>query len=254
MTDKRSRTLRFIYGAITGCACIVTGFLLIAGCVGIYRSGDRPYSREAVATAFQGISILVYITLALIVFGFLLSLFLPNTRKKGQLPPAHMTLRRLHRKLDITRSGPSLRKDISALQRKRRLHCGITVGLLVIGSTLFLVYACDGAHFHPLDVNSSVSKATLLMLACLGIPAIYGFFAKWAAKRSMDEEIRLMLKFAAKRTEQLPEVHTSNAIWITRLLLLTAAVGILLYGLVSGGTLDVLTKAVNICTECIGLG
>ena len=32
------------------------------------------------------------------------------------------------------------------------------------------------------------------------------------------------------------------------------ALGMLLYGLFSGGAADVLTKAVNICSECIGLG
>ena len=39
-----------------------------------------------------------------------------------------------------------------------------------------------------------------------------------------------------------------------RLILLFAGVGILVYGFFTGGTLDVLTKAINICTECIGLG
>ena len=29
---------------------------------------------------------------------------------------------------------------------------------------------------------------------------------------------------------------------------------LLIYGFISGGTVDVLTKAINICTECIGLG
>ncbi|MBR5524012.1 MAG: thioredoxin [Clostridia bacterium] len=36
--------------------------------------------------------------------------------------------------------------------------------------------------------------------------------------------------------------------------LLVLGVGAVLYGALSGGWLDVLTKAINICTECIGLG
>ena len=36
--------------------------------------------------------------------------------------------------------------------------------------------------------------------------------------------------------------------------ILAAAVLLLIWGFVSGGAADVLTKAINICTECIGLG
>ena len=39
-----------------------------------------------------------------------------------------------------------------------------------------------------------------------------------------------------------------------RYALLIAAAALALFGFFSGGTADVLTKAVNICTECIGLG
>ncbi|MBO5767765.1 MAG: thioredoxin [Clostridia bacterium] len=39
-----------------------------------------------------------------------------------------------------------------------------------------------------------------------------------------------------------------------RISLLIIALFLLVYGYIIGGTADVLTKAVNICTECIGLG
>ena len=37
-------------------------------------------------------------------------------------------------------------------------------------------------------------------------------------------------------------------------MILAVAVSILIYGYMNGGTADVLTKAINICTECVGLG
>jgi len=39
-----------------------------------------------------------------------------------------------------------------------------------------------------------------------------------------------------------------------RCVLVCAAVVLLVYGYLAGGTADVLTKAINICTECVGLG
>jgi len=47
---------------------------------------------------------------------------------------------------------------------------------------------------------------------------------------------------------------TSRQLTLLRLTLLAAGALLLLAGLLSGGTADVLTKAVNICSECIGLG
>ena len=37
-------------------------------------------------------------------------------------------------------------------------------------------------------------------------------------------------------------------------LLLILGISLAIYGFVSGGYVDILTKAIYICTECIGLG
>ncbi len=41
---------------------------------------------------------------------------------------------------------------------------------------------------------------------------------------------------------------------LVRCLLLLAAAGLIALGVLNGGMRDVLIKAINICTECIGLG
>ena len=49
------------------------------------------------------------------------------------------------------------------------------------------------------------------------------------------------------------EAHSRTLLYL-RLALLCVGIGILVYGFFAGGTADVMTKAVNICTECVGLG
>ncbi|MBQ8794562.1 MAG: thioredoxin [Clostridia bacterium] len=51
-----------------------------------------------------------------------------------------------------------------------------------------------------------------------------------------------------------PNTTTNKNVKITRLIILGIAVITLVLGAIFGGYADVLTKAVNICTECIGLG
>jgi hypothetical protein len=58
----------------------------------------------------------------------------------------------------------------------------------------------------------------------------------------------------AKAKEEASPNCSKKSIQIAKYAILCLAVGILIYGFLLGGTKDVLTKAINICTECVGLG
>lgn len=55
---------------------------------------------------------------------------------------------------------------------------------------------------------------------------------------------------AAEEKEKKYKTIKTIVLWA----LIAAGVALIVYGAVQGGTADVLTKAKNICTECIGLG
>lgn len=59
---------------------------------------------------------------------------------------------------------------------------------------------------------------------------------------------------AGKPTKFKTVEKNAKVINIVRICVFTVAVAFILYGFLSGGALAVLTKAINICTECIGLG
>jgi len=65
---------------------------------------------------------------------------------------------------------------------------------------------------------------------------------EWTAWKEVREELSEADLLEAKR------------IRISRYCILGVAVLFLVYGLATGGIADVLAKAINICTECIGLG
>lgn len=60
--------------------------------------------------------------------------------------------------------------------------------------------------------------------------------------------------YAAKPTEYKKMEELKIPVSVLRLCLAVAAVLLVLLGVANGGAGDVLIKAVNICTECIGLG
>lgn len=251
MNETTKKILRLVYHILVSAALVVAGLCLIVACVGIYQSGDRPFSREAVATAFGGIAVPVYAALGLVVLGFALAWVLPQEETADKPDLSLPTLRRLQQRADLSGGDAA---GITRLQNQRRLHATLTVALLTVGAVVFLVYACNFEHFHRSEINPSMIKAMWVLLPCVGVPFAYGVFTAYYSRACVAKEIALLRQ--CPQTAPTAEKPAENTAWLTatRIAILLVAILLLVIGLLGGGFKDVLTKAVNICTECIGLG
>lgn len=258
MTKHTIKRVWTVYGILVSIMILIAGFCLMAACVEIYRSGDRPFSPQAVAESFSGIALPIYLCLALIAAGFILHFVLPMETKKPAVQKQHsLILRKLHEKHDLSTCAQAA--AISTQQRSRKLHYTVSAGLLILGAVVFLIYGLNPNNYHQTQINDSMIRAMYFMLPCLAVPFGYAVFTAFYARSSMMKEIELVKQAIAggcpKISTPLP-THPAQTgkQQILRWALLCAAVGILVYGFFAGGTADVLTKAVNICTECVGLG
>lgn len=254
MTKKR---IHQIYSILLSLVLIVTGICLIAACVGIYRSGDRPFSPEAVSAAFGRIALMVYLSLAMLVAGFVWNLCspTPGQRKKAITQPAH-TLQKLHAKLAEDRCEPVLLTDIRSQQSQRHFWQGVVTGELVVSTAMVIYYCTDPSHFDSQNINASMVRAVLYLAIWLAIPFATGLWVSAFNSSSIRKETELVKAAIAAGAVQTPETGSAKSfpLHIFRFAILGFAIAICLYGFFAGGTADVLTKAVNICTECVGLG
>lgn len=256
MTNKR---IHLICSILLSVALVVAGICLISACVDIYLSGDRAFTPETVSIAFSKISIPVYLCLALVVLGFILDIFFPAEKKKAQPEKQYQAiLTRLHSKLDMNICDAGIRQQIARQQNSRKLHGFISLFLLLLGSILFLSYGADSRNFDQQDIPGSMIKAMYWFIPCLAVPFIYSVFAAYHRRSSLQKEIELVKQAipTAPADENKEDVVVDHAKLFLglRLALLVLFVGIMVYGFFTGGTNDVLTKAINICTECVGLG
>ena len=262
MTKKR---IHLIYSIVLSLALIVAGILFMIACAriyqGAYKVNDQLYSREAVAMAFAPIAIPVYIALALLIGSFLLRIFLPVENPKLSVEKQYdVILQKLLKKLDVDACDEALRRDILKQRKLRKIHTMISFSLLAVCSIVFLCYGVNINHFPLADATGSVRNAMWFFLPCLAIPFGYSVFAAYARKASVIKEIDLVKQAisqgctATESKEEVPVKNRQKHINIARCAIICVAVGILVYGFVFGGTEDVLTKAINICTECVGLG
>lgn len=257
MKKDTIKLLRLAYGIVTGIFAVVSGICLIAACIGIYRSGgDQIYTVQKVTEAFSGISGLVYFSVALILGGLVLDLALPADSKKKKAEKNYAaTLERLLEKRDMDTCDPALKDAILHERKLRRQDRILSLLLLAVGSIAFLFYGADPANFHQTQINASMAKAVTLLAAYLVVPFVFAVCTVYRGKRSLQKEIELVKQIpAGERIVSEPAKTNCRAQNVVRWVVLGAAVILLVYGFIAGGTADVLTKAVNICTECVGLG
>ena len=122
---------------------------------------------------------------------------------------------------------------------------------------LFLRDVCNGDNWGTNSTPSMVS-AMYGMLALLVIPFAVTVFATYRSRKSMEKEIELMRQAAAQAPKEAeraaPKAGSNRVASIVRIAIFAIGVVLVVLGACNEGTADILTKAVNICTECVGLG
>ncbi len=271
MTKEKEMRLHSIFNIILAVFIILTGLCFMAGCIRIYFNvtfegglpvfhPDQAYSRELVADTFSKIAIPVYVTIALTLIGFVYEFISPlNTKKRKVNKDNENLAKRLARKKNI-KSGDHDSETVSAIYNirlKRTVRKWVLAGVWTVFSILFLVYAMVSKNYTD-DINGSVLNAFLILLSCIAIPCGYSVYYICATDKSFEKEVELLKKLPDAREDELeaePEKKASRAVFIIRIAVIAAvAVALIVGGIYLGGYSDVLTKAVNICTECIGLG
>lgn len=256
MTKESTMRLHHIYNILFSIVLVVAGICLVIGDLTIYNSGDQPFSRESVAATFSTIAFPVYLTLVMAVISFIWEFCSPS--EKEDTPEAKdypALLKTLYNRKDFANADPSIREEITALWKDRKMHILIRTIVLIVCSAIFLFYALNSANYHQSEINASMIDAMKLLVPCSLVSFGYALFVSYHNEKSFQKEMELVKALPSLTTKSDLEIVSNeknlksyrNAILIVSLILVV-------YGFLNGGTIDVLAKAINICTECIGLG
>lgn len=257
----RNKRVHLIYGIVTGVSAVIAGICLIVACVGIYRSGPKPFTRQSIADAFSSVAIPAYIFLGLLVGNIVLSLFSPAESKKSVPEKQYEAiLQRFAGKMDPQKCDPSILQVIGKQRKFREFTRWSSLILLIVCSIIFLSYGLNIHHFTKEDMNGSMIGAMKLFLPCLITPFGYAVFVMYANRLSIlreTEAVKLAISQGAVLSEKKPESAPvpspswkKYAVWG----ILAVSIGLIIFGAFNNGFEDIWKKAAAICTECIGLG
>ena len=271
MTREKEMRLHSIFNIILTVFIILTGLCLMAGCLRIYFNvtfegglpvfyPDQPYSREIVAETFSYIAIPVYATIALAVIGIVWVFISPVKTKKEKMNKDNENLaKRLCRKKNVAgyENSDKAVAPIYNIKRKRTAHKWVLAAVWTVFTVLFLAYGAASVNYTD-NINASVLNAFLVLLSCIAIPFVYSVCFIRIMEKSFVKEVELLKKLPDAREDEIgkeiPKKENKVLFAVRIAVIAVAAVILLCAGIYLGGYSDVLTKAVNICTECIGLG
>ncbi len=255
--DRALRVMRYVLTAATIAVCL----LLCWQAVDIYLTGNSPenfsapgvriapvYSREIVGSRLAAASPALFAYLALVTAGLALQAA-AGERPGRRLPvPAEMRLRSLRRR---TAEIPPEAEG----ERRRRRNVWLCAGAVILAcAVLGGAYLLNPENFSSLDLEAVMGSMVLHVAPWAALALAAAAAASVFSGRSALREIEALKSAPQKKPESLPPAGKKSALPLLRLALYAAAAVLIVLGVRNGGLWDVLVKAVNICTECIGLG
>ncbi|MBE6807356.1 MAG: hypothetical protein E7527_05030 [Ruminococcaceae bacterium] len=254
MSETGKKFLRIVYYAAVSTALLTLAVLLMVACVNIYHSAPKAaFTPAAIAAQFDRIAIPVYLCLGLVAAGFILHPLLPESPESDK-ERDRMTVRRLRARTNLALCPAELADSLQKEQKQQRRHRNVAVGLFAVGSAVSAVWVWWLSRDPITDPAGFILRCLWVLGPCLLIAGGYGLFSLYFNRGSYRREIALYRQVPAEAKGSAP--LSREEAWVAPLknAVLMVAIGLIIAGLASGGAASVLSKAITICMECIGLG
>ena len=257
MSQDKAKMIHLIYGIIVSVLIVALGITMMIACWDIYTSGEHPFSRASIGAKLKDMSILLWLNLGAIVGGIILNICLPLQRPKTKAVRDELVLMK---KLAAKAGNPTPEQKtaIEKLQRKRWLSPVITGGIFGGLMARPAVYILNRGNFPGADPTGEIKAAALILAAPAIIGLLLCFFCSVFVKKLIlkETEIYKQIISSGNKFASVPAADTQKPVLIktVRFIGFAVAIAFIVVGCFNGSARDVLSKAIKICTECIGLG
>lgn len=261
MPQNIRKRIHLIYGCVLAALTAVLGIALILSALDIYSSGPRAYSYESIGNAFWRISALVFVVVGGIIGGIVLNLTIPleNQRPKAVRDDVAV-MEKLRSRAGIQ---PETAKQIK-LRRIYKIATAVVCALIMIPSGIYFMLPFLPGWKEKLftvdnlngDIIRSVYIVMIPAVICLALCYVCAMLVRKSLRAEADIYKKALAANATRTTAPKAETNSKTPlyVWIVRGTVVAVAAAFVVAGIINGGMNDVFTKAVAICTECIGLG
>ncbi len=280
MQEKTCKTVRLCYGIALSLMTAVTGALFIWQTLDIYLSGgSRPFTREIVLERLNRIAPAFWIWVVMVVVGFVLWEVFTVPAKRAPLKDDCYALRRLKKRVP-QKVGESGLASLKAVKRGELMNLIVKLcaaALCLAGVAYGIAYLATASNFPKTDVNGEMLNMAAHLAPCVfaALLILCGvtLYLSISAKKQLPHVKQIIASAKADEKNGVEAVYVTGNTAVAdlygrwkalsnhkyfilgvRIAIAVFAVTFIILGIVNGNMRAILIKAINICTECIGLG
>lgn len=280
MQEKTCKTVRLCYGIALSLMTLITGALFIWQTLDIYLSGgNRPFTAEIVSERLTRISPAFWIWVVMVVVGFVLWEVFTVPAKRAPLKDDCYALRRLKKRVP-QKVGESGLASLKAVKRGELINLIVKLcaaALCLAGVAYGIAYLATASNFPKTDVNGEMLNMAAHLAPCVfaALLILCGvtLYLSISAKKQLPHVKQIIASAKADEKNGVEAVYVTGNTAVAdlygrwkalsnhkyfilgvRIAIAVFAVTFIILGIVNGNMRAILIKAINICTECIGLG
>ena len=252
------------YGKIlaiaTAICVILLGIAFIACCTHLYfTGGDNPFSRESVGEYLVILAVPSFITIALAIGGFVFA-YVNKTKDDELAKRTNLEILESFKSRFVFDSfDDETKASVLSHKKQRDIMNILAIAVSAICAVIALVYFFFIGDFSNENHNREIISALALVLPLTAVASAIHVLKLYIVEICAKEEYDLLR--ASVKKQGIPAIadvpgadNPFSRVNVTKCVILAVAVVFVLLGIFNGGVADVLSKAVKICTECIGLG
>lgn len=270
--QKINKSVRLSYGIFLGVFTVVVGALFAWQVLAIFNLSDapvldrKPFTREIVIDAISKIDLFFWLWIGAIVVGFVLWEVFPVKEKMRKICPDLQYARLISRLPSVAPEG--LVADYEKVKQTQNLAFGVKIGgyvLAVIALLTTVIYLCIPSNFNSgkavtLEILDMAKVVVPVFVAAAVLYSVGAALVKYSVKNALPslQKVTKGVKATQPPVTVCGKIEAffddKRVILAIRIALAVIAVGLIIWGSLNGNAQAVFIKAINICTECIGLG
>lgn len=262
MQEQTKKTLRTVYTAAISTLTFAVGAAFIVQVWRIYvNGGSNPYTPEAIARHFKQITWLLCLWGACFVAGLFIEP--PAKQKLKAAKNTQGVYTRLYNRLPRDLQNG----DMQRLQKQRKTYAwalfAIALAFILACAVLLLNKGYTSVFGGEFFTKHTEAEKMLFLTATFIIVYLVCLWLVKETDKSYEQEITVIKEalVQAKGAPAQPQAQVKvqpkwkqYVVPVTRIAIAVIGVTLVIVGICNGGMADVLEKAINICTQCIGLG
>lgn len=260
----------FYYSIFLGVFTVVVGVLFLAEAADLYYSGVAAleatrgmYSRAEVGARLRDMLAPLILWILSIIVGAVIYILTPI--KKKRTAPAPTAIYRRLRMRATEEKDPAVYASVVKAERIRLIVRCVAAAFSLLAAVMCIVYLATASHFTSLaELNANVLHMVANVFPWVGaafaVLMLEAVFEGLFARRMLPQLKRIVGRTSTPSQWQTGTAKVSaffddtRTLLVLRIAVFAVAVVFIGLGIHNGGAQSVLIKAINICSECIGLG